>query len=124
MTLEQQYASLVESLQLVAATYSEQCQALPDFVDVTDEVGTTFGDAYLLVPQLVRGGMVSKEAAISLKELDDWFCEMPKDGSIVGLENLKNHEFWKHARILARYALGAIKENRRPPNLQHIHWVE
>jgi hypothetical protein len=76
--------SLVDSLRLAAAAPEQQISALPDFVSVTDEVGTTFGSAYLLVPQLEEFGRISADAAIALKRLDDFFEAMPKDVSAPG----------------------------------------
>jgi hypothetical protein len=45
MTPEDQYRLLVDALRLVAASADEQVYSLRDFVCVTDEVATTFGDA-------------------------------------------------------------------------------
>jgi len=124
MTPRQQYDSLVESLRLVAAPYDEQVAAVPAFADLADEVATTFGDAYLLVPQLVRRGFVSEGAAGAIKRLDDWFCEMPRDGSVAGNNSLRYSPFWSAARVLACEALAALKEEMRPPDLRHIFYEE
>jgi hypothetical protein len=44
---------------MVAASAEEHVSSLPNFVCLTDDVATMFGDAYLLVPQLQRAGRVS-----------------------------------------------------------------
>ena len=82
LTSNQRFRYVVESLRLVAAPAVQQMSVLPDFVSATDEVSTTFGDAYLLVPHLVAEGMIGSEAAALLASLDDWFARMLTDGSI------------------------------------------
>ncbi len=124
MNPEQQYKSLVESLRLVAAPKEQQVSALPDFVVVTDEVAMTFGDAFLLAPQLVRGGLVTDEAFQALARLDEWLERMPTDGSISSLHSLENHPFWRRSRELATNALFQLKESLGPPDLSHIFWTQ
>ncbi|RME59610.1 hypothetical protein D6779_03840 [Candidatus Parcubacteria bacterium] len=115
---------LVDALQLVAAPAEEQVSSLPDFVCVTDEIAMTFGDAYLLVPQLERAGLVPPDAAALLKHLDDYFEAIPKDESLAKVESLDSHPFWAGARTLAEKALRLLGEERRPPNFSGIKWVK
>ena len=124
MNAEDQYRLLVDALRLIAASPEEQVSALPDFVSVTDEVATTFGDAYLLVSQLERAGLVSSDAALALRRLDDLFEAMPEDDSLGAPESLSTHSFWSQARSLARKALKRLEEEKRPPDLSHITWVK
>lgn len=124
LTSNQRFRYVVESLRLVAAPAVQQMSVLPDFVSATDEVSTTFGDAYLPVPQLVAEGMIGSEAAALLASLDDWFDRMPTDGSICGNESLGTHEFWETARRFANAALRSLGEEAGKPELSHIGWVE
>ncbi len=124
MTPDQQLQSVIESLRLVAAPVSVQLSVLPGFVSPTDEVATTFGDAYLLVPQLVRADLIKPEAAERISRLDRWFATMPTDGSVADPATLGNHRFWGTARKLAVAALEALGAEVRPPNLSHISWIE
>ncbi len=124
MTPEQKLQTVIESLRLVAAPASVQLSVLPDFVSPTDEIATTFGDAYLLVPQLLRAGLINSKAAECISRLDEWFANMPMDGSIADPETLKNHAFWETARKLAAATLEALVEEVRDPNLSHISWTE
>ena len=123
-TPEQQYKIVVEGVRLVALDAARQIAILPEFVVPSDEIATTFSDGYLLVPQLRRRNLINEEAAAKLKVLDDWFEEMPTDGSIVSNESLQEHDFWKTARELARKALASLKEERCEPDLSHVFWVE
>ena len=124
MTPEQQLQSIVESLRLIAAPADLQLSLLPDFVCATDEVATTYGDAFLLVPQLVRAGLINEAAKESLAELDDWFEDMPRNSTISDRSSLRNHEFWETARKLAKNALRSLGEEVRAPDLSHISWID
>lgn len=124
MTPEDQYAMLIAALRLVAASSEEQVSLLPDFVCVTNEVATTFGDAYLLVPQLERAGLVSPDAAAALKRLDDYFEAMSEDESFADVESLGTHPFWADSRTLAAESLRLLGEEGRPPDLSGIKWVK
>ncbi len=124
MTPEQQLRSVIESLRLVAAPAPVQLAVLPDYVSPTDEVATTFGDAYLLVPQLLRAQAIPPEAAKRMAELDAWFANMPKDGSIADPKTLETHSFWNTARQLAKAALDELGEDACSPDLSHISWID
>jgi len=123
MTPKEQYDLLIGSVLLVAASADEQVSTLPDFVVVTDEVATTFGDAFLLVPQLERAGLVSSEAASALRELDEYFESMPDDDRLADPASLHDHPFWEEARRLATDALAKLGEAKRPPKLPGTTWV-
>lgn len=123
MTPKDQYSLLLDSVLLVAASADDQVSALPDFVCVTDEVASTFGDAFLLVPQLERAGLVAAEAAHALRALDEFFERMPDDRPLAEPESLKDHPFWTEARRLAGIALNKLGEERRPPQLSGTEWV-
>lgn len=108
---------------MVAAAADEQVSSVPDFVVVTDEVATTFGDAFLLVPQLECAGLVSTDAVNALRELDGHFERMPDDDRLADTASLYDHPFWEEARRLAIQALAMLGEQKRPPSLSGITWV-
>jgi hypothetical protein len=122
MTSKEQYNIVVESLRLVATSAEQQQAALPDFASLTDEVATTFGDAFLLVSQLEQAGFVSEVASAALRRLDAFLGCMPNE-NIADPESLKTHEFWARARVLASEALDALGEENRPPQLGWIAWL-
>ena len=115
---------VVQALRLVALEPERQVSALPKFVVASDEISTSFYDAYLLVPQLRKRNFVNEQAYETLRSLDDWFENMPTDGSIVENESLGNHEFWNTARKLAKEALLHLKEDICEPDLSHMFWTE
>lgn len=124
MTPEQQYEILVDSIQLLAASAAEQVSALPDYVCVTDEVVSNFGDAYLLVPQLERAGLVSESAATALKDLDNHLVAMPADDALMEASSLETHDFWTEARKRAASALRVLGVQQKEPSMRHVSYVE
>ncbi len=123
MTPENQYNLLLDSILLVASSADEQLSSLPDFVVVTDEVATTFGDAFLLVPQLERAGIISTDVVSALRKLDSHFNRMPDEDALMDPASLRDHPFWEEARRLATEALAKLGEEKRPPNLSGTIWV-
>lgn len=123
-TPEQQYAMLLEALRLVASPPETQIAVLPEFVVATDEISTTFYDAFLLAPQLQRRNLINDIAYDKIRRLDSWFEGMPTDGSIVDNESLSNHEFWNTARQLAKESLISLGEEVCVPDLSHMFWTE
>jgi hypothetical protein len=123
MEPSQQYDMLVQSLRLVAVSAEEQIASLPDFVSVTDEIVSGYGDAFLLVPQLERAGRIAAEAAGVLRRLDELFGSMPEDEALADAESLAVHPFWAEARLLATEALDKLGEEKRPPDFSATRWI-
>jgi hypothetical protein len=117
-----QLEMLVDGLRLLAASAAEQVAALPPYVCIPDELILTFSDAYLLVPQLVREGIVSLDAAAALGELDDHLEAMPADLS--ESSGLESHPFWSEARVLAGAALQSLGRADGPVVLRHSTYVK
>lgn len=122
MSQEQQYSILVQSLRLVAASPQDQRAAMPDFVSVTDEVATTFGDAFLLVPQLERVGRVGDRCTTYMRRLDAHLGAMPHE-EVADPASLDDHPFWAEARRLAREALASLGEAVSLLDLRHLAWL-
>ena len=124
MKAEEQLQMLVDGLQLLAAPADEQIQALPVFVSVADEVLSTFSDAYLLVDQIRRAGLIEDTAAEALKVVDDFLEQMPEDETIGAPGSLRSHPFWAEARRLASAALVAMGQPAGPGSLRYVRYVE
>lgn len=124
MTSSEQYRFLVESLRLLAAPPAEQLRVLPNFVLASDEIVSTFGDAFLLVPQLERASVITRRAADSIREIDVWMDSMPSDGSLANASTLATHFFWTQARVLAARALQELGEEVCSPSLGQSTWVK
>jgi hypothetical protein len=107
---------LIESLRVVAAPAELQSRMYPAFACPAVEVSTTFGEAYLFTPQLVRKGLISIDAQDRLLELDNWFATLPTmDDSIISNESLRLHPFWEHARLIAIEVLKILDQEVRAP---------
>ncbi len=124
MKPEEQLEMLVDGLRLLAASADEQVQALPNYVCVTDEVISNFSDAYLLVDQLERAGLVDAAAADALKAVDDHLERMPEDDALAESVSLKSHPFWAEARRLALVALAAMGQPSGPLGLRYVSYVK
>jgi len=124
MDYDQQRKQLVEGLRLVAAPWDQQTAAMPDFVLVADELGSTFYDGYLLLPQLLKKKLVSENAGMAISRVKEWFDQMPRDRTLTPVETLKTDESWERARELAREALNELDEETGPPDLSHISWTK
>ena len=118
-----QYKSLIESLRLLASSFENQVEYLPDYVDVKDEVINTFCDAFLLLPQLIENGLLNKEAIASVLRCFNWMNMIVLNDSTSDLESFKNHESWGKVRILAAKALDEMEEEKGKPDLSHIEWI-
>lgn len=125
MNLKFQYKSLVESLRLLASSYENQVNYLPDFANIQDEVVATFGDAFLLLPQLIESNLLSMKAIASIVRCHNWMDIAVRDESISSdLESFKSHESWQKVRSLAATALEMMKEEKKKPDLGHINWLD
>ncbi len=123
MTPEEQLEMLVDGLRLVAASADDQINALPPYVCITDEIISTFSDAYLLAGQIESAGLIGRNAAAILKTLDDHFEAMPIDEALWDSESLYSHPFWAEARVLAKEALHALGLIATPLILRHVTYV-
>ena len=108
MTPQQQYSLVISGLKLLAASAEKQRSSLPDFVCVADEVIGDFSDAYLLVGQLRKAGLIDARAAETLERLDEFLATVPQDGSVSDAQALECHPFWQRARELAAVALDTL----------------
>ncbi|RNC83389.1 MAG: hypothetical protein ED557_11910 [Balneola sp.] len=107
-----QYKLLVESLNLLASSYENQKNSLPDFTEVKDEIIASFGDAFLLLPQLIEQDFLSKKAIASIIRCFNWMELAARNDSVSDLESFINHETWSKVRELAGEALKDMNEER------------
>jgi hypothetical protein len=118
---------MMQTLQFVAADYSTQIQAFPDFVFVPDEVVSTFEENYLLFPQIIRMGLVNElqvEAVDSVNNLLSEMQSMPKVRNIWSLKAMKRDPEWDKLREFAKNALIAFEKPLLPPTLNWITYVK
>ncbi len=124
MDLQSQYNSLVQSLKLLAASYKEQKAVLPDYVEIQDEVVSMFGDAFLLLPQLIENDFLSRNAIAYIISAFNWMDLAMRSEETANVEAFRTHEFWQKVRWFATQSLLEMKEQNGEPDLSHISWIK
>ena len=118
---------LVNALRLAALPAQEQVAALPDFVQVADEIALEYDQAFQRVPQLVEAGVLTAEQAEPLATLDQLFAAMTdatdKD-TVWTLPAMEGDERWAQTRTIALAALAAVGASLGHPDFDVTTWVE
>jgi hypothetical protein len=99
------YKSMIYALKLSAASYDEQIKCMPSFVIVTDEISTTFGEAFLLAEQLLEAGIIDEKIYRKLNDLDNWFSINDENEDLVSLKSLRDSSYWQRVRYMAKSIL-------------------
>lgn len=117
---------VVDALRLVALPADEQIAALPDFVDVPDEVLQLYEDAWVLVPQIREAGLLSDEEHEALARLDRHHTTLAGIDEHDGFwtaEGMRNDERWARSRQLAREALDCLGRPLGKPAFRGVTWI-
>lgn len=115
---------LMESLQLLAADAVVQCEVLPKYVHVPDEVALVFGDSVLFLDDIVDGGQISTEQKSRIEELDAILDQMSSNKELWTIEALEQDPEWHRVRKLAGSILASLGMERRKPMLFWLQYVE
>jgi hypothetical protein len=115
---------LIQSLQLVAAEYSVQISALPDFVVKTDEIALTYYDCFLLADQILEANLITKKQYESLSEINRRMSLMSKKKKYWTLKSLKHDPEWEELRSLAKDVLKGLGIPQDIPILDWIFFVK
>jgi hypothetical protein len=116
-------SKLIQSLQLLAACYEHQVNALPAFVDVPDEVALTFSEALLLADPLVKKGLITTDQQAELKQLDALLEQMSDNKNLWTLSSLQASPEWEHVRHLAETILKSFQIPKEKPNLFWVQYI-
>jgi hypothetical protein len=117
---------IVNALRLTALPAEKQVVALPDFVHVPDEVALVYGDAFLFVPRLREGDLITQTQADALYELDRHFADMttaPDREAVWTVSAMQTDERWAEARRLAADALNLLGASLGPPDIDGTTWI-
>jgi hypothetical protein len=120
---QKSYKTLVQSLRLLAAEYTVQVDALPDFVHVPDEIASTYSESFLLAEAIQDAGLINQEQLAQLRELDDLLACMSEDETLWTHEALKHGEDWSAVRTRASDLLALFSEQQRTPELSWLTYV-
>lgn len=119
------FEKLIDSLRLLAADYETQVSVLPSFVYTPDELVQTFTDCMVLLDQIIEAGLVSREQAAKLKEIDDAFDRAGNDNPeyFYSYEAVQEDLRWESIWQLAAEALALMGRRREPPKLDWIVYI-
>lgn len=116
------YRRLIDGLRLVASPYQVQCEVLPDFVHVPDEILNAV--EYIYIPQLLRAGIISEEQAKAFKEFDDYLGTLePEEDYEVVLRNVESGDWFNELRQRALALLKLLGEAYQRPTLEGISYM-
>jgi hypothetical protein len=108
------YRELIEGLRFIASPYAVQVAALPDFVDVPDEIANaTPSDAWT---GLAAKGLLDADQLAALRRFDADLAALDVSHDVEG-------PAFEALRQCARELLDRLGEAYRAPDLGHVIWV-
>ena len=109
--------SLEVVVQRLAASADEQREYLIELLgrtDTADELALEFDALYGIVPRLIDDGLLSREIAPILAQIDQIFQEMTKSGPEVWrVDQLATSSQWQDVRRLAGMACGKLGPSKK-----------
>jgi len=124
MQANQFWARLIDALQLLAADYAVQREAIPSFAHLPDELALIYSDCLLCVERsankLMNYGILSESAFRKLRELDDVFRYMSEKPDLWTIDALIHSSEWSQVRMNAREIL---RELGIPPQTPQLDWI-
>jgi hypothetical protein len=128
MRADQFWARLVDALQLLAADYETQREAIPNFAHLPDELALIYSESLLCIEQhtdeLVDSGFLSGSALQKLRELDDTLARMSGKPGLWTIDALTHSSEWQQVRERAREILRQLGVPLSPPKLDWISYIE
>lgn len=106
MNSENNYINLVDSIRLLSYDYTYQKQLLPEFADVSEDIVSCFENAFDLLPELIEGGKLEKNAIAGILRL---YIYMQWSIRNVGIDTFETGEEWRKLRGLAKEVLSLLK---------------
>lgn len=127
MRTDQFWARLVDALQLLAADYETQREAIPNFAHLPDELALIYSESLLCIEQhtdeLVASGSLSESALHKLRELDDALEHLSGKPSLWTVDALIHSLEWQQVRKKAREILVQLGIPLSPPKLDWISYI-
>jgi hypothetical protein len=128
MRADQFWARLVDALQLLAADYETQREAIPNFAHLPDELALIYSESLLCIEQhtdeLADSRSLSGSALQKLRELDDTLARMSGKPSLWTIDALTHSSEWQQVRERAREILRQLGVPLSPPKLDWISYIE
>ncbi|WP_149400619.1 hypothetical protein [Dictyobacter arantiisoli] len=114
---------LIQTLQLLAASYVEQVQAFPTFVHIPDEVALVFSDTWLFSQKLIMDGFITHQQKVEIERLDNLLNEMSDNIQLWNLFSLETSDEWGKVRYLASNILTSLHKEKEQPNLFWLKYI-
>ena len=112
---------LVHSLALIALPYEEQQQALPENIDILDEVVTNFQDAMLFMYRLMEVKRLSYQAVTKILHCHAMIEENLMNDDCITSTAFEHHQAWNMVRSVAKEALMEMEEFDWKNHIEHFH---
>ncbi|WP_444103838.1 hypothetical protein [Bacteroides sp.] len=125
--MDRNFIFFIEGICLLACSPELQKKALPDFVDVADELALMFDDLYALSPQLYRAKLLPKEVLNYLDELDELFDKMSAESSFWNFDSMRHDKEWTKTRLFAKQILACLEIEWNPnivPVITSTQWIK
>ena len=124
MKQEEEYlAQLIQATQLLAVDYNTQRQTLPDFVHLPDELAIIYGDAILLLDQILQTALITTDQAMLFKEIDSLLYDMEQQKQVWTEEALHDQTEWMTIRHKAKKLLHLLEEPVQTPVLTFLAYL-
>jgi hypothetical protein len=112
---------IIESIKLLSADYEVQSTILPEFVNITDELGLIFEDAMIYCDSIFKFGLINGEQYemfqnlnLKLDQIECWNTDALKEGTE-----------WKLIRECAKKTLQSLGDiQNKTPNLFWLDFIE
>lgn len=105
------YMRLCDAVRLMSMDYNQQIAALPQNINVPDEIALVFDDEVISVmDNMQENGMLSLENCEMIKKIENRLLEMNKvqDKNLWTLEALEQSSEWEECRKDAKLLLGSL----------------
>lgn len=110
-TIDYKLLILKRGLLNLSKSYDEQVKLYPKFVDVFDEILSDFEDGFILLPSLIREGVIKEDTASVIKVCDDLINLNLKNDDLLSDESFEFSTSWNEVRMYANKALELLLDN-------------
>lgn len=107
------YMRLYDAVTLMASNYDCQITALPQCINIPDEIALVFDDEVIAVmDNMQENGILSLENCEMIKKIQNRLLEMTQDVRLWTLEALKQSNAWEECRKDAKLLLASLYQLR------------
>ena len=117
------YLRLINGLRLAASPFEVQCEVLPDFVNLPDEVLNAVG--FFAVPQLAKAGIISGIQAQRFRDYEAFLNTRAFVGDYdAAMKQLEEGPWFQELRERALALLDLLGERYERPTFEGVTYVK